>query len=49
MIFQVDTRFGRYAIRSAKDYEQVMLLQPAVIKISVATKEGTREYFLKRY
>ncbi|MHC4954010.1 MAG: trypsin-like peptidase domain-containing protein [Planctomycetota bacterium] len=49
VIFQVDTRFGRYAIRSAKDYEQVMLLQPAVIKISVATKEGTREYFLKRY
>ena len=29
-------------------YERVMLMQPAAIKMAVATKEGTREYFLKR-
>ena len=48
VIYRIDTRFGRFAIRSAEDYARVMLMQPAAIKLAVATKEGTREYFLKR-
>jgi len=49
VIYRIDTRFGRFTIRSDQDFERVMLMQPAFIKIAVATKDGRREFFLKRW
>jgi len=48
VIYRIDTRFGSFIIRSAADFERVMLMQPAFVKIAVATKGGRREFYLKR-
>ena len=49
VLYRIDTRFGRFPIRSAEDFERVMLMQPSFIKIGVATRRGTREFFLRRW
>jgi len=48
VIYRIDTRYGSFPVRSSADFERVMQLRPVGIKLTVMTKAGAREIFLRR-
>ena len=48
VIYRIDTRHGRFRIRNKQDFEQVMQLNPAAVRIVVATGEGSYQLELRR-